>query len=142
MRRSLPVLLLLTASAAFPQSLEAVFSIGEKASCSVADFSEMVPAFAEDFSGDDELPGRLTEAASRYAPERTLTKGRASLMAARALRLKSSLMFMLLPLERYAFQALAVDGIFSASSSAGDPMSGVDLLDFVSAVGRTYGAAE
>jgi len=142
MRRLLPVLLLLTASAAFPQSIEAVFAIGEKSECTVADFSEMIPAFGEGFSGDVELPDRLASAAGRYAPERRLTKGRASLMAARALRLKSSLMFILLPLERYAFQTLAVDGVFSASSSSGDPMSGVDLLDFVSALGRTYGAAE
>ena len=62
-------------------------------------------------------------------------------MAANAIGVDTSLMFLFLKTERHAFRAMVVDGVFSASSSGGDTMSGVDLLDFVATLGDRYGVA-
>jgi hypothetical protein len=121
------------------QSLEDVVLLGDRPACAMADLALMAPGLAESFPSNAELPARLAEALARYSLEKPLTKGRASLVVARSLKLRGSLMFLALPIERYAFRALLLDGVWSSTSSAADVMSGLDLLDFVALIGRKYG---
>lgn len=123
------------------QSLESVMTISGKSVCTISDMSTMIPAFIDAFPEDTGLAARLKQALSAYKPEKTLTKAWASFVAAKSFRIRSSFFFVLIPLERYAFRALVVDGIFSSSSSGGETMNGSDLMDFVSAVSQKYGSA-
>ncbi|MFA6505783.1 MAG: hypothetical protein WCT14_06785 [Treponemataceae bacterium] len=124
------------------QSLEDVIKIGNKSVCTIADLVAMAPAFSESFPDDPELGERLGLELSRFKPGNALTKARAALVAAKALRLRKSLFFLILPIQRYAFRTLVVDGVFSATSSGGEVMSGIELLDFVSIVCLKYGSAQ
>jgi len=81
---------------------------------------------------------RLERELASYAPELPLTKARASLVAARSLRVRSSLLFLLFPTKRYSFRTMVVDGVFSSTSSGADVMNGVELLDFITTVSQKY----
>lgn len=119
------------------QSLDTLVEIGDKPSASVGDLAAMAPAIAEMFStGASE---RLAAELAKYDTDTPLTKARASSAAAKALRIRSSFFYLLFPIRRYAFRAMAADGVFGPGSSGGDPMSGVELIDFVSSLGRVYG---
>jgi hypothetical protein len=126
--------------AALPaQSLEDIVALGDKAACTVADLTLMVPALAEAFPENADLTARMEKVLARYKPTQSLTKARASLAAAKGLRLNTSFFYILLPIQRYAFRMLVSDGIFPSASSGGDVLSGVDLLDFISMLTQTYG---
>ncbi len=127
--------------AAYGQSLEDIVALGDKQACSMADLAAMAPALVDSFPENQELAARLEQALGRYPAESKLTKARASWVAANAIGVDTSLMFLFLKTERHAFRAMVVDGVFSASSSGGDTMSGVDLLDFVATLGDRYGVA-
>jgi hypothetical protein len=122
----------------YAQSLEDIVAIGEKPACTMADLSIMAPALVESSPEDTELGSRLEQELASYAPDEPLTKASASLVAARSLKLRSSFFFMLFPTKRYSFRAMVVDGVFSSTSSGGDVMSGVELLDFITMVSRKY----
>ncbi len=124
------------------QSLEAVVAIGDKAACTVADLKAMSQAFVDAFPEDLDLALRLEKALAKYKDAQKLTKAKAAFVAAKSLKVRSSLFFLLIPWERYAFRAFVVDGIFSSVSSGGDVMSGLDLMDFVSAVSMKYGVTQ
>lgn len=127
--------------AAYGQSLDDLVALGDKQACSMADLAAMAPALVESFPEMPELATRLERALARYPAESELSKARASWVAASAIQVESSLMFLIFKTERYAFRALVVDGIFSAASSGGDAMSGVDLLDFIATICQTYRVA-
>lgn len=140
MKRCILALALVLAAAQLPfaQSLEDIVAIGEKPSCTMADLTVMAAAFVEIAPGDAELASRLERELAVFAPESPLTKARASLVAARSLGLRSSFFFLLFPTKRYSFRAMVVDGVFSPTSSGGDVMNGVELLDFISIVSQKY----
>jgi len=120
------------------QELETIVSIGEAWECTLADLAAMAPAFSEDALGDAEVGERLARELGRYDPDEKLTKAKAAIIVARSLKIKTSLLFFVLPIRRYAFRAMVVDGVFGSTSSGGDVMSGVELLDFVSITGQKY----
>jgi hypothetical protein len=120
------------------QSLEAIVAIGEKTACTMSDLSIMAPAITESAPDDLELASRLEKELAAFKPEMPLTKARASVVAAKSLKLRSSFFFKLFPIKRYSFRAMVVDGVFSPTSSGGDVMSGVELLDFITMVSRKY----
>lgn len=122
------------------QDLESIVAIGAKSSSTMEDLAVMLPALAESAPEDEELATRLRQALERFPEDRPLTKARASLVLARGFRIKSSLMFILIPTGRNAYRALVMDGIFDASGSGGAVMSGVELLDFIAVAGQKYGA--
>ncbi len=124
------------------QSLEDIVALGDKSACTVADLEIMVPALAEAFPDKKDLAERMVKVLARYKPTQSLTKARASLAAAKGLRLNTSLFYTLLPIQRYAFRMLVSDGVFASASSGGDVLSGVDLLDFVSMLSHIYGEQE
>ncbi len=120
------------------QSLEEVVAIGDKTACTMADLAVMLPAVSGAAGEDASLAAALERPLARYDADQPLTKARAAWVVARGTRLRTSFFFLLLPLERYAFRAMVMDGIFSATASAGDVMGGIDLLDFVGAVSLEY----
>ncbi|MBU0935447.1 MAG: hypothetical protein KKI09_04305 [Spirochaetes bacterium] len=124
------------------QSIEDLFAVSEKIVCTVGDFKMLTPAFLEYFPDNADLPLRMQRQFERYDDDAILTKGRAARIIASTVQLKSSLFFILLPFERNAFRALLGDGLFFASSSSGDKISGVNLLDLIEAAGRKYGGLE
>lgn len=143
MRRLLLALFVSVMAGQLPQaqSLEDVVAIGDLWACTVADFATMAPALSEAVPDDADLAARLEKAISRYKPEQPLTKGKASLIAAKALKLRSSFFYLVLPVQRYAFRAMVVDGVFAGTSSEGDVMSGVELLDFITMITQNYAVA-
>ncbi|MBU0929347.1 MAG: hypothetical protein KKA67_16455 [Spirochaetes bacterium] len=124
------------------QSLDDIVAIGDERACSVAELRLMAPAIVASFPGMDGLESRLEEALGRYEPQDRLTKARAGYVVAKALRLRTSIAFVVLPIERYAFRALVLDGVFANTSSGGDVMDGIELLDFVARLGAAYGSRE
>jgi len=143
MRRLLLALIISLAAGQLPhaQSLQDVVAIGDLWACTVADFATMAPALTEAMPDDAELAVRLEKTLSRYKAGQPLTKGRASLIAARTLKLRSSFFYLVLPVQRYAFRAMVVDGVFAGTSSEGDVMSGVELLDFITMITLKYAVA-
>ena len=71
---------------------------------------------------------------SGYSDESKLTKGMASLMMARYLNLKKSLMYNIFGTERYAYRACLADNLFSGYGSENDLMSGAELIELFSKV--------
>ncbi|HAW86516.1 MAG: hypothetical protein A2087_07160 [Spirochaetes bacterium GWD1_61_31] len=124
------------------QSLEELIAVNVKPVCTMTDFSIMLPAFLESLGGDDALRARLAALVERYSGDDLLTKGRLSLLAARAVRLQSSFFFLILPIERYAFRLLVAETVFSNTSSAGDIVSGLELIDFIARFGQLYGVVD
>ncbi len=123
------------------QSLETIVALEAKAACTMADLSSMSQAIVDAVPGNSGLASRLKLGLAAFKPGRPLTKERASLVVARSLGIRSSFFFLLIPVERYAFRAFVVEGIFGAASSGGEVMSGTDLMGFVSDVCRKYGVA-
>jgi len=142
MKAILLVLLLVTTAVVSAQSIETLFELSAKSATTVADFASMSPALVEIFPERDDVSLLLEKQLKRYDPAVTLTKGRASLLLARAIGLKSSLFFILMPSERSAFRAFVADGLFSNTSSTGDGMTGVEIMDLISRVAQLYGATE
>lgn len=76
---------------------------------------------------------------SGYSVEDTLTKGMASLMAAKYLDLDGSFMFLIFDIERYAYKACLANAIFSEGGSENDKMSGPELIDLLSRISEMKG---
>lgn len=74
-----------------------------------------------------------------YTEKDTLTKGMASLMAARYLDLKGSLMYRIFHTQRYAYRACIAGGIFSGDGSENDRMSGPELIEMLSKISDIKG---
>ncbi|GAB1457048.1 MAG: hypothetical protein RBT62_11280 [Spirochaetia bacterium] len=125
----------------YAQSIDDIVAIGDKDVCTIADLAVMAPAIVEAFPDDVALAERLEGSLSGYDAIDVLTKSKASLIVASSLRLRSSLLFIMFPLKRYAFRALVMDGIFSPASSGGETMSGLDLFNFISTIERSYAVA-
>lgn len=142
MRRLLLALIIFLTAGQLPyaQSLEDVVAIGDLWTCTVADFATMAPALSAAVPDDAELASRLEKVIARYRAEQPLTKGRASMIAAKTLKLRSSLFYIMLPVQRYAFRVMVVDSVFAGTSSEGDVMSGVELLDFITMITLKYTA--
>ncbi|GAB1483127.1 hypothetical protein MASR2M78_19430 [Treponema sp.] len=142
MRRLLVSICILLASySAMAQNLERVVAIGDKDLCIMADLDDMLVGLQESLPEDTELLSRLQSASAAYKSEQILTKKRASFVVARGYKLSGSLLYTIFRNERYAFKMLVADGIFKASSSGSDALSGIDLLSFIGAVDQEYGAA-
>jgi len=120
------------------QSLEEVVAIGDRSACTMADLAVMLPAISGAAPQDADLPAALERSLTRYDADQPLTKARAAWVVARGTKLHTSFFFLVLPVERYAFRAMVMDGIFGSTASAGDVMNGIDLLDFVSAASQEY----
>ena len=71
---------------------------------------------------------------SGYSDDSKLTKGMVSLMAARFLNLKQSLMYNIFGIERYAYRACLADNLFSGDGSENDLISGSELIELFSRV--------
>ena len=69
-----------------------------------------------------------------YNKGEQLTKGMASLMTARYLRLNKSLMYNIFDIERYAFRACMADKLFNIDGSENDLMSGSELIELFTKV--------
>ena len=69
-----------------------------------------------------------------YNDDVRLTKGMASLMTARYLKLNKSLMYKIFDIERYAFRACLADKFFSIDGSENDLMSGPELIELFSKI--------
>ncbi len=120
------------------QELETIVAIGDAWECTIADLAAMAPAIVAGTPDEAASAERLAKELGRYDPAEKLTKAKASIITGRSLRVRTSLLFILVPARRYAFRAMVVDGVFGSTSSGGDVMSGVELLDFVSIVGQKY----
>ena len=64
-----------------------------------------------------------------YKDDSPLTKGMASLMTVRYLKLGNSLMYNFLDIERYAYRECCSDGLFDELKSENDRMSGPELIE-------------
>jgi len=123
------------------QSIDELIQIGDKARCSIDDLALMLPSVGQVLPPGSGFELRLQEALERYDGGAVLTKGRAAYVAARALRLRGSLMYSILPSERYALRAFMGAGVFTGTSSGADTMTGTELLEFTATLARMYGVA-
>ncbi|MCL2154847.1 MAG: hypothetical protein FWH53_04200 [Leptospirales bacterium] len=78
-----------------------------------------------------------------YYDDLPLTKGMASLMISRILKLKKSLMYNILytfgfESERYAYRACIAEKFFNADGSENDLMSGSELIELFSKVNELF----
>lgn len=131
--------LILCAGLAGAQDIGTLAALGEKGACSVSDLASMAPAIAAVFPTDTGLPARLEAELARLDAGAPLTTARAAAVAARSLRVRTSMFFALIPIRRYAFRAMVADGVFAPGSSGGDAMNGIELMEFVSSLERAYG---
>lgn len=129
----------IAATAAGGQDLDGIYALIVGRSATVGDLGSLLRPLAENSADPDAYRTRLEAALSRYDPDLALTKGRASLVAYRALGLRSSLAFLLFPTERNAFRALVMEGAFGASGSPGESLGGLALFDFANGVGDLAG---
>lgn len=132
------VLALMVGMGLYAQDLEAIVAITDKEACTIGDLAVMAPAIVGAFPLDVGLSERLERSLSAADATSSLTKAKASLIVGSSLHLRSSLLFSLIPSRRYAFRALVMDGVFSPASSGAEVMSGLDLLNFISTIERTY----
>ncbi|MEI6874053.1 MAG: hypothetical protein WCL50_02870 [Spirochaetota bacterium] len=121
------------------QFLDEVLAISGKQRCEISDLAKMLPSIGLVLPGRSAFAERSQEALRAYAGGETLTKGRASSVLARVLKPSSSLVFLILPFDRYAFRSFLGEGVFATSSSPGDVMTGTELLELVAAVTLRYG---
>lgn len=123
------------------QSIEELLAIGDKARCNIDDLALMLPSVGQVLPEGSGLEERLQQALERYDGKAVLTKGTAAFVAARALRLRRSLMYLILPTERYALRAFMGEGIFSGTASVPDVMTGTELFEFIASLATKYGEA-
>lgn len=135
--------LLLAGSLSFvgAQSIDELLAIGDKARCSVDDLALMLPSVGEVLPPGSGFEERLENALERYDARDELTKGKAAYVAAKSLRLRSSLLYLIFPTERYALRAFMGEGIFTGSASGVDVMTGTELFEFIATLARRYGEA-
>ncbi|MCL1864179.1 MAG: hypothetical protein FWF73_00010 [Spirochaetes bacterium] len=69
-----------------------------------------------------------------YNNDARLTKGMASLMTARYLKLNKSLMYKIFDIERYAYRACLADKFFSIDGGENDLMSGPELIELLAKI--------
>lgn len=120
-------------------TLAGIAGLMSKPRCQVSDFMALAPMLVELAGKPEDAATRLSRLAAGTRADTPLTFERAAGYAARIVRVRSSLVYSLLPLPRYAFRAMVMDGAVPAGSSAWQVMSGADLLEFVASVSRVYG---
>jgi len=133
------LILAVSVTLAGAQGLDELIAIGNKASCSIDDLALMLPSVGQVLPDDSGFDERLRQALERYDGSAVLTKGAAAVVAARALNLRGSLMYVILPVERYALRAFMGEGIFAGSASSPDVMTGTELFEFIAALATKYG---
>ncbi len=74
-----------------------------------------------------------------YTEGNLLTRGMASLMAARYLDLGGSFMYMIFDTERYAYKACIANDIFAEGGSENDKMTGPELIEFLTRISDMKG---
>ena len=121
-------------SSGFTQDMQQIMLIIELEGKSVTTYGDALRMFgfqAETSSGSYRLKG--------YNDYSKLTKGMVSLMAAKYLYLKKSLLYRIIETERYAYRACVAEKLFSADGSENDLMSGPELIEFFAKVGEFRG---
>lgn len=131
--------LVMGSAAADCQDLERLSALILNPSATVGDLGSLLRPLSESSPDPHGYRTRLEAALSRYDPDQALTKGKASLVAYRALGLRSSFAFLLFPTERNAFRAFIMEGAFGASGSPGEVLGGLELFDFVNSVSDLAG---
>ncbi len=121
------------------QSIDELITIGNKARCSIDDLALMLPSVGQVLPENSSFDERLQKALERYQGDEVLTKGKAAYVAATALRLRGSLLYFILPTERYALRAFMGEGIFTGTASGADVMTGTELLEFIASLATKYG---
>ena len=71
-----------------------------------------------------------------YEDDSPLTKGMASLMTARYLKLNNSLMYNFFGIERYAYRECWSNGLFDELKSENDRMSGPELIELFAKINK------
>lgn len=135
------LMLALSAALAGAQSLDEIIAIGTKAVCTIDDLALLLPSVGQALPDGSDFDERLRQALERYDGGAVLTKGAAALIAAKALQLRGSLMYSILPVERYALRAFMGEGLFAGSASGADAMTGTELFEFIAALATRYGEA-
>lgn len=125
--------------AAYGQDLEGLSALILNRSATVGDLGSLLLPLYGSVPDPDAYRARLELALSSYEPDVALTKGKASLVAYRAVGLRSSFLFLLFPTERNAFRGFVMEGAFAASGSPGEALGGLELFDFVNAVSDIAG---
>jgi hypothetical protein len=85
------------------------------------------------------IPGSGSYLLKGYYDDLKLTKGTASLMIARYLKLKQSLMYRIFDIERYAYRACLAEKFFSIDGSENDLMSGSELIELFTKIDEFKG---
>jgi hypothetical protein len=80
------------------------------------------------------LKGRKLLKLNRYDKAAPLRRGMIALMAARHLKLKGSLFYLMFDTQRYAHRACVAEGLMSAKTSEFDKLTGDELLEFIAAI--------
>ena len=123
------LLMILSASGISQDDISSIMFINEldaKKTATYGDALRMFQAKTIPESGSYLLEG--------YYDNLPLTKGTASLMIARYLKLNKSLMYNIFDIKRYAYRACLADELFSEFGSENDMMSGSELIELFTKV--------
>jgi hypothetical protein len=136
--------ILLTSGYGFTQDVTQVTFLSELDSKSQATYGDALIIFklqtgSAVSSGKGKKSHSDPIALSGYTEKDILTKGMASLMAARYLDLGGSFMYLIFDTERYAYKACIANGIFSPGGSENDKMTGPELIDLLSRISDLKG---
>ena len=86
--------------------------------------------------------GILKKKYMAYKPERTLKRGQIAYMAAKYLKLKDHMFYMITGAERYAFRACISNKIMVADASENDIISGGELCEIFTSIAEFEGDEE
>jgi formylmethanofuran dehydrogenase subunit E-like metal-binding protein len=128
------LLLTLLSSSGIGQDMTQIMFLNELDGQSAATYADALRMFR--FHLQIRPEGSPTYLLKDYFDEVPLTKGMASLMMCRYIKLKKSLMYNIFDTERYAYRACLAEKFFSEYGSENDIMSGSELIEFFAKVGE------
>ena len=125
------LLMILSASGISQDDISSIMFINELDSKKTATYGDALRMFRVQART---IPGSGSYLLEGYSDSSPLTKGTASLMTARYLKLNKSLMYNIFGIKRYAYRACLADKLFNEFGSENDMMSGSELIELFTKV--------
>ena len=140
MKKYLTLALLLAVSVCYAQNIEILNKIGDKQGVTINDVTLLFSSIDKSLIPDQGRSKRLFKAVIHYQKHKTpITKGAAAYITVKYLNIHSSLMFNIIPCERYAFRVCVAEGLFSRESNTAELLSGSELLELSEHILKRYG---
>ena len=128
---SILLLMVLSTSGISQDDISSIMFINELDGKKTATYGDALRMFSFQVGTISRSGSYLLKGHSDNSP---LTKGMASLMTARYLKLSKSLMYNIFDIERYAYRACLADKLFNEFGSENDMISGSELIELFTKV--------